>query len=165
MSDGIVHFKSSLILASGFSLAALATGDARILECTAGALVGIFISPDLDLNGEGIVQGRFIRRKFGNPVLGAWKRFWQGYSGSFKHGQFGSHFPIYSTFVRLSYIYFWTILIPHILIYFSFYPSWSLMYVLSWYAILFTSPWFFLGLAYSDFIHYALDKVTTKRTT
>lgn len=163
MSNGVTHLNSSLILAAALSTAAMISQDVRLLECAGGALVGIFISPDLDLSNEGIVQGRFIKRRFGNPILKAWKYFWRGYSGSFKHGQFASHFPIFSTFTRITYIYFWLILVPHTLIKLLGFFQWELMYVLQWYGILFMSLPFFYGLASSDLIHWTLDKLTTEK--
>jgi hypothetical protein len=161
-----------------------------MFECAVGAVVGILISPDLDLSNGGIVGGNMIRhgtariaenillklqkkktksfkdsvkafsKKVGEVVLWVWKRFWRGYSSSFKHGSWGSHAPLFSTIIRLSYAYYWLIFIPHILIYFLVSPLWSLTYVLSWYAKIFFSPMFLYGLVSSDTIHYFLDKMT-----
>lgn len=160
MSDGFVHYQASLILTAGFGVAIILTQDPRIFECAIGSLVGILVSPDLDLSNGGIVGGKFIRKRVGWVGEKIWKRFWRGYSGSFKHGTWGSHSPIFSTFIRVAYVYYWTIFIPHILIYFSFFPAWSLTFVLSWYAKIFFSPMFFYGLASSDLIHIVLDKLT-----
>lgn len=156
MSTGRIHLQSSLILAASFSGAALILNDVRLLECAGGAVLGVFLSGDLDVD-SGNISNFVIRKHLGVIAEKTWRGFWRGYSRSFKHRGFASHFPIFSTFVRLSYIYFWVILIPHILIYFSFFPAWSLMYVLSWYSILFLSPMLFYGLASSDLIHWALD--------
>lgn len=159
MSQGVVHRKASLILAAGFSVGALLSQNAGGLECALGAVVGIMVSPDLDVN-SGNISYKIIRKKVGWFGESVWRWFWSGYSGSFKHGQFASHFPIFSTLIRLFYIYFWVILVPHTLIYFSVNPGWDLMYVLSWFAKLFLSPMFFYGLVSSDIIHWALDLLT-----
>lgn len=164
MSTGRIHLQSSLILAASFSGAALVLGDARLLECAGGALVGIFITPDLDLNNEGIVQGKFIKKKLGQSFLRAWKYFWKGYSSSAKHGSWLSHSPIFSTFIRLSYAYYWVIFIPHVVFYALFFPNWSLPYVLSWYAMYLFAPFFIYGLVSSDVIHFFLDALTTKHS-
>lgn len=156
MSTGRIHLQSSLILAASFGAAALILQDSRLLECAGGAVLGVILSPDLDVD-SGSIGNFVIRKRLGVFAEKIWRGFWRGYSKSFKHRGFASHFPVFSTFVRLSYIYFWVILIPHILIYLSFFPAWSLMYVLSWYSILFLSPAFFSGLAGSDLIHYCLD--------
>lgn len=143
----------------------LLSGNPDILKCASGSLVGVFITPDLDLSNEGIVQGRFIKKRLGTPILSVWKFFWNGYSSSAKHGSWISHFPIFSTFVRLSYIYFWLIFLPHILIKLLFNPYWDLIYVLSWYATMLLDIYFFIGLAGSDFLHYCLDKLTKESKT
>lgn len=137
------------------------TGDVRILECTAGALVGVLISPDLDVD-RAYIGDKLVQKRFGWVGRRVWEWFWRPYKVSFKHGQFASHFPIYSTFTRLSYIYFWLIFVPHSLIKLFGFFHWSLMYVLQWYGILFLSLPFFCGLAGSDLIHWTLDRLTTE---
>lgn len=162
MPSGKTHISASLILAASFGVAAMVSNEPHLLECAGGAMLGVLISPDLDVD-KGNVSNFIIRKRMGNFAERAWRWFWKGYSSSFKHRGFASHFPIFSTFMRLSYVYFWVILIPHILIYFSFYPAWSLMYVLSWYSILFLSPAFFAGLAGSDLIHWMMDKLNLEK--
>lgn len=159
MSDGKIHLKSSLILAASLSTAALLTQDLRILECAGGALLGTLVSPDLDVDA-GNLSNFLIRKRVGWFGEKLWRGFWRGYSQSFKHRGFASHFPIFSTFIRLSYIYFWLIFVPHSAVKLLGLFNWELTYVLSWYAILFLSPMFFIGLASSDLIHYVLDGVT-----
>lgn len=163
MSDGHAHLKSSLILAASLSAAALVYQDPKILECAGGALFGIVCSPDLDVD-KGFIANHIIRKRVGWFWERAWRWFWKGYSESFKHRGFASHFPIFSTFVRLAYIYFWLIFVPHSLIKLLGFFQWELMYVLNWYAILFLSPMFFIGLASSDLIHYVLDLLTSYGT-
>ena len=163
MSDGAVHLESSLILAGSFGLGAIISQEPALLTCAGGALVGILVGCDLDVD-SGNISNRLIKKKVGWFGERLWRGFWKGYSSSFKHGQFASHFPIFSTFVRLSYIYFWLIFVPHSLIKLLGFFQWELMYVLKWYGIVFLNPMFFYGLASSDLIHWALDTLTTKRT-
>jgi uncharacterized metal-binding protein len=139
---------------------AIVTQDMRVMECAVGALAGIFVTPDLDLSNAGIVQGKFLRKRIGWFGERLWKLLWSGYAGSFKHGQFASHFPVFSTVVRLLYLYFWLIFVSHSLIYLLVSPQWNLMYVLSWYLILFFRPMFLVGLITSDTLHFLLDKFT-----
>jgi uncharacterized metal-binding protein len=122
-------------------------------------LVGILLTPDLDVD-KTYIGNQIIKKKLGYIPERLWNGFWWGYKKSFKHGQFGSHFPVFSTLVRLMYVYFWTILVPHFLIYFSANPNWNLTFVLQWYAKIFVEFYFFFGLVSSDFIHYALDRLT-----
>lgn len=157
MSSGVTHKKASLVLASAFS--AIALYNPMYLECALGALVGVFVTPDADVDNYTIVN-QIIKEKAGWIGEKAWRFFWSGYSKSFKHGQFASHFPIFSTFVRLFYIYFFTVLPINIIIWaFKIYPI-DLLNELKWWAVVFLKPLFFFGLSSSDFIHYALDKLT-----
>lgn len=159
MSSGRTHVKASLALASGFSLAAVFSGRTELLECAFGALTGILLTPDLDVD-KTYIGDKIIQRRAGWFVRRIWETFWRPYKTSFKHGQFASHFPVWSTFVRLSYIYFWLIFLPNFLIKLLGLFNWELIHVLAWYAILFFDLEFFVGLASSDFIHYTLDKTT-----
>jgi len=162
MSSGKVHIKASLILASGFSLGAIIDSNPQMLLSVAGALTGIMISPDLDVD-SGNVSNKILRKNIGWVAEKTWNGFWYGYKKSFKHGQFGSHFPIFSTLVRIFYVYFWVILVPHSLIWFSFNTNWDLIYVLKWYVKIFLNFWFIYGLMSSDLIHQILD-VSTKES-
>lgn len=159
MSSGGTHVKASLMLAAGFSVGALISQDINLLKCVAGSLVGILVTPDADVD-KSTVANQIIKKKVGWFGERLWRWFWSGYSSSFKHGQFASHFPVFGTFVRLSYIYFWVIFIPHFLIYFSLNPHWNLIFVLEWYARIFIEFYFMCGLIGSDLIHYTLDKLT-----
>lgn len=160
MSSGKVHATASLVLAAGFSMGALVSQEPRILECTVGALVGIFVTPDLDLNSLGIVQGKFIRQRVGWFVERLWRWFWRDYSLSFKHGTWASHNVPLGTLYRLGYIYYRLIVLPHFLTFLLFSPAWSLIFVLSWYAKIFFSWMFLYGLISSDLIHIVLDKLS-----
>lgn len=119
-------------------------------------MLGVILSPDLDVD-SGSIGNFVIRKRLGVFAEKIWRGFWRGYSKSFKHRGFASHFPVFSTFVRLSYIYFWVILIPHVIVKLLLDPAWSLPYVLYWYAIIFLSPMMLYGLCSSDLIHWALD--------
>jgi uncharacterized metal-binding protein len=137
------------------------SGKPDLFVCSGGALFGIICSPDADVDA-GNISNTIIKQKAGWFGERLWRKFWSGYSGSFKHGRFASHFPIFGTFVRLAYIYFWLIFLPHALIKLLFSPHWELIYVLGWYAKIIFDTAFFVGLAGSDTIHYFLDILTTE---
>lgn len=132
-----------------------------MFKCAVGSLVGIFVTPDLDLSNAGIVQGALIRKRVGWFGERAWKWFWKGYSESCKHGQFMSHFPVYSTIVRLMYVYFWLVFIPDILILRLVVPNLNLIGDLAWWGKIIFELNFLYGLISSDFIHYVLDVSTS----
>ena len=162
MSAGHVHVKSSLILAASFSLAAMYSFDARLLVCTAGAMVGTVLTPDLDVD-KSFVGDKIIEQRVGWFGKKIWLLFWKPYKTSCKHGRFMSHFPVFSTFVRLSYIYFMTI-IPFYLIYSLIFPSGyfkvELINECYYWVKMFLNPFFFYGLASSDLTHFFLDILT-----
>lgn len=162
MSDGRTHLKSSLILAASLSVAAVLSQDVRLLECAGGAILGVILSPDLDVD-SGSIGNFVIRKRLGVFAERVWRGFWRGYSRSFKHRGFASHFPIYSTFLRLSYVYFWLIFVPHTVVKLLGLFNWGLTPVLSWWSIIFLSPLFFVGLASSDAIHWVLDTFVEKK--
>lgn len=138
------------------------SSDSRLLECAVGALFGIVCSPDADVDA-GNISNTIIKKKAGWFWEKLWRLFWKKYSESFKHGQFASHFPIFGTFVRISYIYFMTVL-----------PIYGLLFLILpltnyhlnftkelWYWVtMFLKPMIFYGLASSDLIHYFLDILT-----
>jgi uncharacterized metal-binding protein len=160
MSDGQVHATASTALAVAFSSVAFFTKAPQFYECAIGSLIGIFISPDLDLSNGGIVQGKKIEKKIGWIGSKIWRFFWGGYADSCKHGSFVSHFPIFSTFVRMSYIFFWSVFIPVILIKLLVGSNLNLIEELRWWVIMIFRPALFIGLAGSDLIHYAMDILT-----
>ena len=163
MSSGKTHAKASLILSAGFCVSYLASGNPLVFEMAIGSLVGIFITPDLDLSNGGVVNGKFIKRKLGDFPLRAWKLLWKKYSDSFPHGSWASHFPIFSTYVRLFYIFF-MVLVPFYVVYSlillsSNYHIILITEALWWCKIMFAS-WYTVGLCASDLIHYSLDVMT-----
>lgn len=162
MSAGYVHLKSSLILAASFSVAAMVYLEPKLLLCTAGSIVGTVLTPDLDVD-KAFIGDKIIEKRVGWLGKRVWLLFWKQYKTSCKHGRFMSHFPIFSTFVRLSYIYFMTI-IPFYLIYSLIFPTGyfkvELINEYYYWVKVFMNAFFFYGLASSDLIHWALDVLT-----
>lgn len=166
MSAGFVHVKASLILAAGFSVGALVSQDPGLLECAFGSLTGIVVGPDADVDA-GNISNKIVKQKVGWFGERIWRLFWRWYSGSFKHGRFASHFPIFSTFVRLAYIYF-VVIVPFYTVYFLAVESAGyhirVWHELSWWALVFLRPMFFYGLCSSDLIHFFLDILTKEKS-
>lgn len=159
MSSGKTHVKASLILASAFGVGAIITLRPEFIEHAVGALVGVVITPDLDVD-KSYIGSKLIKKNLGWFAESTWNFFWMGYKKSFKHGQFASHFPVFGTFIRVAYVYFWCIFLPHLAIYITGITHWDLIYIYQWYAKIFLGN-YFIGLASSDLIHYVLD-VSTK---
>lgn len=125
-------------------------------------MTGILVSCDLDVDAKNI-SSTIIKKKVGNFAVALWDMFWYQYRRSFKHGSFGSHFPVFSTFIRLAYVYFMTIL-PFYLIYSLIFPTGyfkvELMFEYYYWVKVFMNVFFFYGLASSDLIHWSLDVLT-----
>lgn len=162
MSSGIVHKKACVILSSALAGTALLTGRGELFISAAGALTGVLVSPDQDVDA-GNISNTIVKKKVGWFGEKLWRWFWSGYSGSFKHGRFASHFPVFGTFVRLFYIFFFTIL-PFYALYFLILHSWGykqwLMEELYYWVAMFLNPYWFFGLAGADTVHYFLDALT-----
>ena len=150
MPSGITHARSSLALAVGGGLLAFYQFDQSLLHSAAlagGSLLGILITPDLDVN-EGCISREVVRRLAG-PVLSAvWFAFWRPYSLVMPHRSPLSHFPVLGTAVRLLYLS----ILPALVFWFSGggvgalrFPEWG------W--------WVVGGLALSDLLHFLMDQI------
>lgn len=113
-----------------------------------GSLYGLLSTPDLDQieevgNKVGGYYGQYvIRETFGGGKLGAtieyiWWSYWQPYARFCVHRGFISHFPVFSTVVRLIYCF-------------------PVTYIL---AVLLgdNKIYAFVALVCSDTIHYVMD--------
>lgn len=162
MSSGNTHRKASLILASGFSLGAIIISSPEMAKCAVGALVGVMATPDWDVDKK-FIGNRIIKKRLGNLAEKVFDAWLKPYKTSFKHGRFGSHFPVYGTFGRLFYVLF-TLIVPFYVIYFlillSFNYHTNLINELMWWCRIMFASWYTFGLVYSDVIHYFLDILT-----
>jgi len=157
MSSGVVHKKASILLSAGFLAGSLY--NPALVNCAFGALCGIIISPDLDVD-RGNISNTIIRNKLGKIHSKLWDFIWFPYRNSFKHGKFASHFPVFSTIVRVFYIYF-TVVFPVNLV-LSLIPGYiNFVYEMVWWLKYLFSPLPLYGLISSDVIHFVLD-ISTK---
>ena len=180
MSSGCVHQKASLALAGGFLLGSLAFGPG--IEYATGALVGIMLTPDLDVDA-GNISNQIIREKIGGKPSGrqkdkpwfvirrriAWavEKVWDGlwfiYRGSVKHGSPLSHFPVISTLFRLAYLFLILLVIPYAAFAILFPGAWDIGSEIRWWLEMARQHHqVILGLMGSDFIHWGLDILTTE---
>ena len=149
-----------MILASGFLLGSLAFGSG--IEYAAGALVGIMLTPDLDVDG-GYIGNTIIRNKFGRWVEKGWDVFWYPYRKSLKHGSPLSHFPVVSSVLRLAYLFLFLLVIPYFILGFILPSAWNMGMEIHWWVALIARHYkIVLGLIGSDIIHWTLDVLTTE---
>ena len=159
MSAGTVHLKASQILTIGFVVGSVLTWDAVPLNYAVGSMVGIYITPDLDVDA-GNITDKIIRQKLGKKAEDVWDAFWYMYRRSLKHGGELSHLPVIGTLGRIAYVYLLLIVIPHTVYYYIFQPSWNLIYVLYWYGAAIAGMWkIWLGLMGADAIHWVFDQI------
>lgn len=149
MSAGNVHVKASLILASAFIAGAIVSLHPEMMLCTVGAL-------NVD---KAFIGDKIVKEKGGQITGWLWLVLWKPYKTSMKHGRFASHFPIFSTLVRLLYIYFWLVLLPGSL-YALAVPSFNLA---NFATRVLPPPLLVYGLVASDTIHFFLDILTKER--
>lgn len=150
MADGRTHGRATGIVAPLVGIVAgLATVNPLIGLLTAiGCLFGLFVDPDLDVDGLTASERRALRLVRLPGWL--WVVFWYPYAKLIPHRHWLSHWPIIGTAIRVAYL-----LVPLSLLVFLVNPlafSW-MMWGLFW-----AGPWLFIGLAASDIAHWILDK-------
>lgn len=162
MSAGFVHRKASIFLACGFLLGGIISLDINWLQYIFGALLGIFLTPDIDVD-NGFIGDAMIRKYVGKWAESVWKIFWYWYRRSLKHGSPLSHFPIISTLGRLTYLFLWIIIIPEIILKYTVMSGLNIGYEISWYIDKIMIGYrIIIGLMASDLIHWTLDILTTE---
>lgn len=111
-----------------------------------GALIGILISPDLDIENGNI--SNYYLRKISPPLAWLWRWLWWPYGKLFRHRGI-SHWPIIGTGSRILYIVTWIMLITIILIMFGIRVpmqyDWAVTRI--------------LGLAIADIVHATMDAI------
>ena len=151
MPSGRIHSASSMVVAisGATTMLLLNRGIEGIAGVGTGALIGILLSPDADVNG-GSIADYYIRRYSGVAVEVAWDSIWTVYRKVCKHRGFISHFPVISTVLRIAYLSVFYFLITTPLKWIT-----SLVHI-DWLTFLW---WCFIGLVLADSAHYGLDKL------
>lgn len=147
MPNGRVHTSVTVLTSmyvGAFLVDRIAMGilQPNSLFAVAGCLSGVFLSPDLDLDGGYIGDG-IIKRRLGCVLGTLWFYYWRPYSLLIPHRSWISHAPLVSTAIRLVYMFWWS---PVLLAYSTDAYIWML--------------WFAAGLALVDFHHWFLDFVS-----
>lgn len=104
MADGKVHEKDSNIIAAGVGVASVLIFHNFVAGAfvALGALSGVYITPDLDVDGW-IRSKRNLVNDYG--IIGyLWFGFWYPYARAIKHRNWLSHAPVVGTLVRVAYI-------------------------------------------------------------
>jgi uncharacterized metal-binding protein len=160
MPNGRVHTNVTLMIAATYSAGALVTLSIGNLEYVAGALLGVLIHPDLDVDHGKVVTYKLLR-KAGIIPYHTWRTVWYMYRRSLKHGGDLSHFPVVSTIGRIVYLFLTVIVVPYILL--APVLHLNLWYELNWWAWLVIVHYkVTLGLMTADFFHWLLDVATTE---
>lgn len=140
MPSGHVHSVATVTLASAIGCAALITGESALWPLAAGALSGLMLSPDLDVD-DGNISNHYAR------VMGIgwlWWLYWWPYRKIATHRGV-SHTPLLGTLTRLGYG------VP-----FTAFPL-AYVDVIQW-----GTAWLWAGgLALADLLHWAMDTGTT----
>jgi uncharacterized metal-binding protein len=120
---------------------------AHVLAVAGGALAGLVLTPDLDIDG-GCISDDIVRQSTGRPVSWLWWLFWRPYGLLIPHRSRLSHLPLMGTALRLAYIS----ILPALLLWFAGdaiprpdFPIWS--------------PWAIGGLILADTLHYIMDRL------
>lgn len=164
MSSGVVHTKACIALAVGFTAGAIASQNPSDFQYVLGALTGVLISPDCDVDSKFIAY-KYIRQRLGRAAESGWNYVWYFYRKSVKHGSELSHFPIVGTIFRVGYLFLFAIVIPYLVLSLLF--PFDLLREWQWWAWQTLTHWkIVVGLMGADLIHWALDILTTehKRT-
>lgn len=157
MPEGRLHTRAGLLLSGAFLFspvyADISVGNA--LQMTAGALIGIVVSPDLDVYG-GNISSFYVRRA--SPILErAWALYWQPYRWLIglitagngvmdSHRSPWSHMPAVGTAIRLA----WALL-----------PAWIILYPLC--GLWLPPPLIVCGILAQDFLHVIMDGIIWTR--
>jgi uncharacterized metal-binding protein len=122
----------------------------------AGCVVGVLVSPDMDVN-KGNVSDQIIR-KVSRPAQFLWRLFWTPYAILVPHRHTISHFPILGTVLRIGYIFFViNILIGLFKLLWSLFDTVSFIWLWDWS--------FFFGLCHVDAIHWFVDNTIKGKET
>lgn len=178
MPDGLTHTKATLAV-SGVVLTGLVVANAplpAVFAGAAGALSGVLLSPDLDVD-DGYYGLHVLRRTLGPFSSWLWRTIWSPYAKVMSHRSYLSHFPVLSTILRVVYLYFWyqaIVLTLNVGLFLASSP---------WHLSLYSAPWqqmvlagegriawtpetiaplfYVLGLSASDALHGTLDVLST----
>lgn len=152
MPDGKTHaamtaFAAAALYGAGY-LAGMPRAD--LFALSGGCLLGLVISPDLDVNDR-IYAHHLVQREAGRLPALAWRWIWLPYSRLVPHRHWVSHTPLVGTSLRLGYL----ALIAWFLLALFGHP-WPWTELPAW------APLTVIGLAASDALHFSADLFLTR---
>jgi uncharacterized metal-binding protein len=155
MPNGTVHSTASALLAIAAPTAAVLLQQPipPALAISAGCLVGLVLTPDLDVD-DGCISIEFVRHTLGRIPALIWQAIWWPYAVLIQHRSWLSHGPVISTLIRLAYVaagpaLVWWLVDQHYplpAVHFQYY-DWM--------------GFALAGLMLADTLHFVLDVVTT----
>ena len=103
MAWGKTHLKiNKLMVLPVAVVGTIFVGPIEAIGLVGGIIVGIFVTPDLDLN-KLTYSGRLVYNFC--PLIGViWRGIWYPYSRVIPHRHWVSHIPVLSTLLRLLYL-------------------------------------------------------------
>lgn len=147
MPNGTTHARATVALAVAGGAAAYHFGHPlpHVVALTAGTLVGLILTPDLDVD-DGCISNHIVRATTNRPIAWLWSAFWKPYGLLIPHRSRLSHMPLLGTALRLAYLS----ILPALFFWFAGdvyarppFPIWA--------------PWAVGGLALADTLHYLMD--------
>ncbi len=154
MPGGKVHSAITLATVTGLIAPSFVWGNqGDIYMYIAGAMVGVMLTPDHDVDG-GNFTDTIIRRV--SPIAQkVWRMFWTPYALILPHRGKLSHFPVLSTLVRLGYILLVLNLVMWViwLVFKAIGGDNTVSFVFWW------NNSFFWGLVHVDTLHWAADQL------
>jgi uncharacterized metal-binding protein len=144
MARGEVHAQDCLWIAVlGGAGVGFSQGVVPGLSFSIGALLGVFMSPDLDLDAT---WGRRLLLNWAYPVGVGWSLLWWPYTKLVAHRSLISHVPVGGSLLRVAYL-----LAPWVL------TRWLLEEPIDWELWVKWGAWPLLGLVLSDMVHWLRD--------
>jgi uncharacterized metal-binding protein len=152
MPHGKAHASATVLLAAGIGiLSASVFRDPVVTTAalTGGCLAGLVLTPDLDVD-RGSISHRIVKRSAGFLIGFAWKVFWYPYSRLMPHRSWWSHMPVFSTLVRVFYLFalpalLWWLASMMVALPVLQMPTWDWL------------PTAFVGLVLADTLHAVMD--------
>ena len=151
MPSGKIHSITNIVvgLSGSATMLLLGRGTESVAGIATGAIVGIMVSCDNDVD-SGNIADWLIKRYTGNIVEMLWTMLWTPYRKVMKHRGFLSHAPGVSTIIRIAYLAVFYFLISTPL-------GWLSRHIqIDWAWLLW---WAFVGLVLADTAHWGLDKL------
>lgn len=155
MPDGRIHASITTAAAVGLYWLGAQAGlsDSANQAVAAGCLLGIIVTPDLDVD-QPVRSHYVVLRRFGPVIAAVWRMVWLPYGLAIRHRSWVSHMPVIGTFIRAAYLAC---------------IGWLLLWAADRAGAVLPStkgippliPYALMGLAVSDALHWAADILFT----